>query len=65
MTSTSSKILPFLSIAIAAIFTAIDLFTDYTITQEMINLLVLVLPVTAAGGVIKKGFEIFQQNRNE
>lgn len=60
MTSKSSKYLPFVSLGIAAVFVAIDMFTTYTITDDMIRLLVSVIPITAGGGLINKGFEVFK-----
>jgi len=55
-----SYLITFFPLGIAAIFMSVDMFTDYVITEQMINLLVLMIPSTVAGGLIKKGFTVFE-----
>lgn len=60
MTSTSSKAIPFIVIAIVAIFAAVDTFTEFHITDEMISLATTVLTPLGVGGLINKGWETYK-----
>ena len=40
---------------------AVDMFTTYVITEAMISLLVVMIPSTVAGGMIKKGWSVYQE----
>ena len=59
MTSASSKALPFIFIGIAAIFLSIDMFTPYELTDNMVSVIITLLPV-GVGGLVNKGWETYK-----
>ena len=60
MTSKSSKAIPFIIIAIASIFIAVDTFTEYEVTQEMVNLASIILAPIGVGGLVNKGWNVYK-----
>ncbi len=59
MTSKSSKALPFIFLAIAAIFLSVDMFTPYQLTDNMVTVIIALLPV-GVGGLVNKGYETYK-----
>ena len=59
--SLKSYAITFFPLALAGIFMAVDMFTTYVITEAMISLLVVMIPSTVAGGMIKKGWSVYQE----
>lgn len=59
MTSNSSKALPYLFLLIAAVFLSVDMFTDYSITDNMVTVIITLLPV-GVGGLVNKGWETYK-----
>lgn len=56
----SSKVLPFIVLALAAGFMGIDTFTEYTISDEMISLAAMILAPIGMGGLINKGWDTYK-----
>ena len=56
----TSKIMPFLVLAIAAGMLGIDMFTDFVITQEMVQLSMIILAPLGLGGLVNKGFNVYK-----
>jgi predicted Na+-dependent transporter len=57
MASASSKLIPFLVLLIAGGFGAVETFTEFTITPEMVRLLVTILTPMGVGGLVNKTFD--------
>lgn len=60
LTSEHRKNIPFLVIAIAAAFMAVDTFTQYHITEQTIQIIEFVLTPLGLGGLANKGFDILK-----
>jgi len=56
-----AKAIPFIVIAIAVGFMAIDMFTDYSITQNHVDLITYVLAPLGLGGLVNKGWNTWQK----
>lgn len=63
MASTSSKALPYLSIAIALILAVVSAAGYGAQIDQAIGLLSFILPVTASGGLINKSLEVVREKR--
>mgnify|MGYP003344882015 CR=1 FL=1 len=61
MTSTSSKAIPFIVLAIVGGFMAVDMFTLYKITEPMINLATIVLTPMGIGGLVNKAWNVYRE----
>ena len=57
MASASSKAIPFIVLLIAGGFGAIDTFTEYEISDELISLLALILTPMGVGGLVNKAWD--------
>jgi len=60
MTSISSKAIPFIVLSIAGIFMAVDMFTEFEITENMITIASMILAPLGLGGLINKGWDTFK-----
>ena len=54
------KNIPFLVIAIAAAFMAIDMFTPYQMNDNTVQLIEFVLTPIGLGGLVAKGWDTFK-----
>ena len=52
--------LPFLVMGIAVFFMAVDTFTDYVITDTMVQLAVTVLTPLGLGGLVNKAWNVYK-----
>lgn len=60
MTSNSSKSIPFIVLAIVAGFMAVDTFTPYHITDQMIQLATVILTPLGVGGLVNKAWDTYK-----
>ena len=60
MTSHSSKAIPFIVIAIAVFFVSVDTFTDFEVTETMVQLAVTILTPLGLGGLVNKGWNTYK-----
>jgi len=60
MTSISSKAIPFIVIAITVGLFAIDIFTEFEITDTHISLVAVILTPLGLGGLINKGWDTYK-----
>ena len=58
--SNTSKAIPFIVLTIAGLFMALDMFTEYEITENMITLASMILAPLGLGGLINKGWDVFK-----
>ncbi len=54
------KNIPFLVIAIAAVFMAVDTFTPYEISDSVVSLIEFVLVPLGLGGLVNKGWDTYK-----
>jgi len=55
--------LPFIVLGIAAFFMGVDTFTDYVITDTMVQLAVTILTPLGLGGLVNKAFRVYKDNK--
>ena len=60
MTSASSKAIPFIVLAMTAGLFAIDIFTDYDITETHIQLAATILTPLGVGGLVNKAWDTYK-----
>lgn len=60
MVNIPSKAIPFVVILIATAMIGIDTFTDYEITEESIEIIIMVLTPLGLGGLVNKGFNVYK-----
>ena len=60
MTVPDSKYIPFIVLALAGGFMAVDMFTTFEITENMITIISMVLAPLGLGGLINKGWDTFK-----
>ena len=60
MTVPDSKYIPFIVLALAGGFMAVDMFTTFEITENMITIVSMVLTPLGLGGLINKGWDTFK-----
>ena len=61
MTSISSKALPYIVIILAVFFVSVDTFTDFAITEQMVQLAVTILTPIGLGGLVNKGWNVYRE----
>lgn len=61
MTSISSKALPYIVITLAVFFVSVDTFTDFTITEQMVQLAITILTPIGLGGLVNKGWNVYKE----
>lgn len=59
------KNIPFLVIAIAAAFMAVDTFTPYEISDNVVSLIEFVLVPLGLGGLVNKGWDTYKAIKNK
>lgn len=55
--------LPFIVLALAAFFMGVDTFTDYVITDTMVQLAVTILTPLGLGGLVNKAWNVYKEVR--
>ena len=60
MTPPNSKYIPFIVLALAGGFMAVDMFTTFEITDNMITIISVVLTPLGLGGLVNKGWDTFK-----
>jgi len=65
MASKSSKAIPFLVMLIATGFGAVETFTNFSISTDLVNLLATILTPLALGGVANKAFSSWQSAKKQ
>ena len=60
MTVPDSKYIPFIVLALAGSFMAVDMFTTFEISDNMITIISMVLAPLGLGGLINKGWDTFK-----
>ncbi len=56
----SAKAIPFIVLALTGIFMAVDMFTEFEITDQMITLTVTILTPLGLGGLVNKGWNTYK-----
>lgn len=56
----ASKAIPFIVIGIAVAFMAVDTFTPYQITDEVVSVITYTLTPIGLGGLINKGWDTYK-----
>ena len=65
MTSNSSKAMPFIVLLIATFFIAVDTFTEFTISEQMVQLASVILVPLGLGGLVNKGWNVFKEIKKQ
>lgn len=65
MTSIPSKALPFIVLAITIIFVSVDTFTEFQITDSMVQLSATILTPIGLGGLINKGWNVYKEIKTQ
>ena len=60
MTVPDSKYIPFIVLALAGGFMAVDMFSTFEISDNMITLVSMVLAPLGLGGLINKGWDTYR-----
>ena len=60
MTPPNSKYIPFIVLALAGGFMAVDMFTTFEISENMITIISMVLAPLGLGGLVNKGWDTFK-----
>lgn len=60
MTPPNSKYIPFIVLALAGGFMAVDMFTTFEISDNMITIISMVLAPLGLGGLVNKGWDTFK-----
>ena len=53
--------LPFVVLAIAGFFMGVDTFTDFVITENMVQLATVILAPIGLGGLVNKGWNVYKK----
>jgi len=61
----SSKFIPFLVLLIVGGFMAVDMFTTYTITDQMLDFAVIILTPMGVGGIAKHAVDIYKSTKKQ
>lgn len=60
-----NRYLPIYVVIIATFFLTVDMFTEFTITEEMVSIVGIILAPIGLGGLVKHGFDTYKQIKNK